>query len=56
MTLNALTAIFFQEQSCTRVVKILPLVPTAEVCANTTFGILELGIPHFSQHFSPLPG
>ena len=38
------------------VAEILPLTPTAELCASlmdnsTTFGILELGALHGNQHF-----
>ena len=47
--LNTLTVVFFKEQSCTYLVKILTLAPTAEFCAgtmydSTIFGILELGL------------
>ena len=50
-----------EEQSCTCVVEIQPLVPMAEFCAclmdtSTTFGILKLGTLHSNQHFSLVPG
>ena len=53
----------FKEQSCTYVVGIRPLVPTAEFCASlividnsTIFGLLQLGTLHGNQCFSPAPG
>ena len=51
----------FKEQSCTYLVKILPLVPAAEFCVcpvdnSTTFSILKLGTLHGNQHFSLVPG
>ena len=61
MMLNTLTMILKKEQSCTYLVKILLLAPTAEFCASLvdngiTFSILKLGTLHGSQHFSPVPG
>ena len=57
MTLNALTAIFFKNNPALVLLKLsLSRLLQMSTGANTTFGILELGIPHFSQHFSPLPG
>ena len=52
--------IFIKEQSCTCLAKFLPLAPTAEFCASptdninsTTFCILERGVLHSNQVFSP---
>ena len=50
----------FKKQSCTYLVKILPLVPAAEFCVcpmdnSTTFSILKLGTLHGNQHFSLVP-
>ena len=51
---------FFQEHSCTCLLDILPLAPTAAFCASltdnsTNSGILQLGTPPGDQHFSLLP-
>ena len=59
-TPNTLTVILY-EQSCTDLAEILPPAPTAQFCASpvdnsTTFSILQLGILHGNQYFSPLPG
>jgi len=52
-TLHLCTFLFY-------LVEILPLAHIAEFCASpmnnsTTFRILELGIGHGNQHFSPVP-
>ena len=51
---------FIKEQSCTYLAKFLPLAPTAEFCVSqtdninsTTFCILERGVLHSNQVFSP---
>ena len=55
-----LVTVIFQEHSCTCLLEILPLAPTAAFCASlpdnsTTFGILKLGTPPDDQHFSLMP-
>ena len=70
MMLYTVTTIFYNKQSCTYLVEILPLPHTAELCAtaslmdntvnSTTFNILELGtirdIAIGNQHFLPVSG
>ena len=51
----------FHKQSCTYLVEILPITPTAQFCAitianRTTLGILLLGTVNGTQYFSPVPG